>query len=215
VFRGYDRVLQRPVAVEVFPAGVGDRGRVRGWPPARVLAGLDHPALLAVYDAGDDAGDDADRGFVVTQLVEGPTLAERLEAGALSVAETVGVALAGALGCVHRVGLAHRAVSPSAVLLDAAGRCHLGDWGLAARHAPAAVTVDPAITADPVVPGGTPVAAVGAAVGCYLSPEQVTGSAVGAPADIYALGLVLRASTTPTPAPVGRRHPGPDRDWNA
>ena len=101
------------------------------------------------------------------------------------------MALAGALGCVHRVGLAHRAVSPSAVLLDAAGRCYLGDWGLAARHAPAAVTVDPAITADPVVPGGTPVAAVGAAVGCYLSPEQVTGSAVGAPADIYALGLVL------------------------
>jgi len=42
-----------------------------------------------------------------------------------------------------------------------------------------------------VVPGGTPVAAVGAAVGCYLSPEQVTGSAVGSPADIYALGLVL------------------------
>jgi len=122
-----------------------------------VLARLDHPGLLAVYDAGDDAGDDADRGFVVTPPVEGPTLAERLEAGALTVAETVdvGVALAGALGCVHRVGLAHRAISPSAVLLDAAGRCYLGDWGLAASPAPAAVTADPAITPTLRFPGAS------------------------------------------------------------
>ncbi len=215
MFRGYDRVLQRPVAVEVFPAGAGDRGRVRGWPPARVLAGLDHPALLVVYDAGVDA----DRGFVVTPLVEGPTLAERLEAGALSVAETVGVgvALGGALGCVHRAGLVHRGISPSAVLLDAAGRCYLGDWGLAAGPAPAAVTADPAITADPAVPGGIAVAAEGAAAGCYLSPEQVTGSAVGPPADIYALGLVLLECLTghceypgdPVAAAAARLHRSP------
>ncbi|WP_018333000.1 serine/threonine-protein kinase [Actinomycetospora chiangmaiensis] len=137
------------------------------------LAALSHPGLVTVYDVGDDRG----RAYFVMQLIEGDTLAQRIRRGPLPLGDVValGAALADALGYVHRRGVVHRDVKPGNVLLDAEGRAHLSDFGIAA------------------VRDAAPVTAAGMVIGTasYLSPEQVRGEAVTPAVDVYALGLVL------------------------
>ncbi|MDL5157872.1 serine/threonine-protein kinase [Actinomycetospora termitidis] len=137
------------------------------------LAALSHPGLVTVYDVGDDRG----RAYFVMQLIEGDTLAQRIRRGPLPLGDVValGSALADALGYVHRRGVVHRDVKPGNVLLDAEGRAHLSDFGIAA------------------VRDAAPVTAAGMVIGTasYLSPEQVRGEAVTPAVDVYALGLVL------------------------
>ncbi len=149
------------------------------------LASLSHPGLVTVYDVGDDHG----RAYFVMQLIEGDTLAQRIRRGPLPVGDVIalGAALADSLGYVHRRGVVHRDVKPGNVLLDADGRAHLSDFGIAA------------------VRDAAPVTAAGMVIGTasYLSPEQVRGEAVTPAVDIYALGLVLIECVT------GRReYPG-------
>ncbi len=175
VFRAYDHLLQRPVAVKLFPADAsrdeGDRGR--RWREVRTLAGLNHPGLVAVYDVGEDQG----RWFFVMQLIEGHDLATRLAAGPLGVEQTLelGAALADGLAHVHRHGVVHGDVKPANVLLDAAGRPYLGDFGVATSPTTTESTIGDAVH-------GTP---------SYLAPEHVTDQPVDTPADVYALGLVV------------------------
>ena len=137
------------------------------------LAALSHPGLVTVYDVGDDHG----RAYFVMQLIEGDTLAQRIRRGPLPLGDVIalGAALADALGYVHRRGVVHRDVKPGNVLLDADGRAHLSDFGIAA------------------VRDAAPVTAAGMVIGTasYLSPEQVRGESVSPAVDIYALGLVL------------------------
>ncbi|WP_433801386.1 serine/threonine-protein kinase [Actinomycetospora sp. CA-084318] len=137
------------------------------------LAALSHPGLVTVYDVGDDRG----RAYFVMQLIEGDTLAQRIRRGPLPLGDVValGAALADALGYVHRRGVVHRDVKPGNVLLDAEGRAHLSDFGIAA------------------VRDAAPVTAAGMVIGTasYLSPEQVRGESVTPAVDVYALGLVL------------------------
>ena len=128
------------------------------------------------------------RPFIVTDLVEGPTLAERLEVGPLDPDEVlrIGARLADALAHVHRAGIVHRDLKPANVLLGADGP-RLADFGIARAL------------------DGTAVTGTGYVVGtaAYLAPEQVRGEWVGPEADVYALGLVLLESLT------GRReYPG-------
>ncbi|HEY2193284.1 MAG TPA: serine/threonine-protein kinase [Actinomycetospora sp.] len=149
------------------------------------LAALSHPGLVTVYDVGDDHG----RAYFVMQLIEGDTLAQRIRRGPLPLGDVIalGGALADALGYVHRRGVVHRDVKPGNVLLDADGRAHLSDFGIAA------------------VRDAAPVTAAGMVIGTasYLSPEQVRGESVMPAVDIYALGLVLIECVT------GRReYPG-------
>lgn len=206
VFRARDELLGREVAIKMFNPGaelppepptpsdapaaevVGD---LEGGRDARhrrevlTLAGLSHPGLVTVYDVGDEEG----RAYFVMQLIEGDTLGQRIRNGPLAVVDVValGAALADALAYVHRRHVVHRDVKPGNVLLDADGRAHLSDFGIAA------------------VQDAAPVTAAGMVIGTasYLSPEQVRGEAVGPPVDVYALGLVLLESLT------GRReYPG-------
>ncbi len=149
------------------------------------LAALSHPGLVTVYDVGDDHG----RAYFVMQLIEGDTLAQRIRRGPLPLGDVIalGAALADALAYVHRRGVVHRDVKPGNVLLDADGRAHLSDFGIAA------------------VRDAAPVTATGMVIGTasYLSPEQVRGESVTPAVDIYALGLVLLECVT------GRReYPG-------
>ncbi len=149
------------------------------------LAALSHPGLVTVYDVGDDHG----RAYFVMQLIEGDTLAQRIRRGPLPLGDVIalGAALADALAYVHRRGVVHRDVKPGNVLLDADGRAHLSDFGIAA------------------VRDAAPVTAAGMVIGTasYLSPEQVRGESVSPAVDIYALGLVLIECVT------GRReYPG-------
>ncbi len=173
VHEGLDTRLRRPVAVKVFRPGSDPQAEDRLTAEAVLLARLQHPGLVTVYDSGRDD----DRTYLVMQLIDGPTLRSVLACGALPerCVMDVGAALAQALASVHRAGIVHRDVTPSNVLFDASGRPHLADFGIArlansTRHT-------------------APDALMGTAA--YLAPEQVEGKRVGPAADIYALGLVL------------------------
>ena len=184
VRRGLDRVSGRTFAVKLFHAGASAHDRRRQQREMRALATLHHPGLVALYDGGVEDG----RPFIVTDLVEGPTLAERLDAGPLDPEELLGIGarLADALAHVHRAGIVHRDLKPANVLLGADGP-RLADFGIARAL------------------DGTAVTGTGYVVGtaAYLAPEQVRGEWVGPEADVYALGLVLLESLT------GRReYPG-------
>lgn len=145
-----------------------------------MLAGLNHPSLVAVLDAGEDDG----WAFLVLRLVDGGTLAGRLRDGPLAEPEAaaLGAAVAAGLAEVHGHGLVHRDVTPDNVLRDTDGNAYLTDFGIARLVDRMGVTA----SAQPI---GT---------AAYLAPEQVRGARVGPPADVYALGLVLLECLTGT-----------------
>jgi hypothetical protein len=185
VHRAADRISGRSFAVKLFHAGASVHDRRRQQREMRALAQLHHPGLVALHDGGVEAG----RPFLVTDLVEGPTLAEVIANGPLPADDVrrIGTALADALAHVHRSGIVHRDLKPANVLLAPDGRPRLTDFGIARAIDATAVT-------------GT-----GFVVGtaAYLAPEQVCGERVGPAADVYALGLVLLEALT------GRReYPG-------
>ena len=185
VWSAEDEALGRRVALKlVSSTGGDDAGRVGD--EARLLARLNHPGLVPVYDAGTD---ESGHPWVVMELVVGETLADAVARGPLSSERTaeIGRVLADALAYVHGEGLVHRDVKPANVLLGRDGRVRLTDFGIARLVDAAKVT------------------ATGLTVGTasYLSPEQVLGSHVGPLADVYSLGLVLLECLT------GRReYPG-------
>jgi tRNA A-37 threonylcarbamoyl transferase component Bud32 len=188
VFEAEDLVLHRRVAVKVYrSAAPEDRARFEA--EVRLLAGLSHPGLVRVFDAGEHDGD----AFVVLELVEGPTLRAAIaDRGALPPGEVaaVGAALADALACVHDNGIVHRDVTPSNVLLDREGRPRLADFGIARLLDTSRITA----TATTI---GT---------AAYMAPEQVQGASVTPAADIYAMGLVLLEALTATRAFQGSSH---------
>lgn len=171
VYEAHDRRLSRRVAVKVIRNGAADHPD-RFLAEVRVLARLDHPAIVSIHDAGEDDG----RPFLVMELVEGPSLdAAGNDTADASRAARIGAQVAGALAYAHERGVVHRDVKPGNVLLDERGHAHLADFGIA-RLADA-----------------TRLTATGLAVGtaAYIAPEQIEGGEVGPAADIYALGLVL------------------------
>lgn len=201
VFAAVDDFLHRPVAVKLFrsdvPAGGGMR-RVEA--EMRMLARLRHPGLVTVFDAGL-AADDADgtcidthgaepppatassgTPFLVMELIEGVSLRQRLGQGPLTGPEAaeLGRALADTLAYVHASGVVHRDVKPANILIDSRAT--------AARHAAKLADFGIARLTD-----ATHMTADGTTLGTanYLSPEQVLGTDVGPPADVYALGLVV------------------------
>jgi serine/threonine protein kinase len=185
VFGARDEVLGRAVAVKMFrfDTALGEqRGRIDA--EMRLLASLHHPGLVAIYDAGVlENGETEGTPYLVMELVNGPSLSERLDSGPLGDADTarLGADLAGSLAHIHAAGIVHRDVKPANILLGAptaAGTRHavkLADFGIARMVDTTRLTVD-GLTI------GTP---------NYLSPEQAVGGEVGPPTDVYALGLVL------------------------
>ncbi len=188
VYEAVDGVLDRRVAVKLFRAAEAvDRQRFDG--EVLLLASLSHPGLVGVYDAGEHGGD----GFVVLELVEGPTLGQCLtERGALPPDEVVplGVSLADALAYVHERGIVHRDLTPSNILCAPDGQPRLTDFGIARLLDTSRVTA--------------PSTTVGTAA--YMAPEQVEGRDVTPTADVYALGLVLLEALVGSPAFSGQPH---------
>jgi eukaryotic-like serine/threonine-protein kinase len=176
VHRAVDRQLRRPVAVKILaPPYDRDRSFVERFRrEARAAAGLGHPNIVAVFDTGSDDG----THYIVTELVEGETLAERIRRdGPLPADEAVaiGVDVARALAAAHERGVIHRDVKPGNVMLTPEGAVKVVDFGIA--HAAGSDT----LTGTGVVLGST----------AYLSPEQASGDRVDARSDVYAFGCVL------------------------
>jgi eukaryotic-like serine/threonine-protein kinase len=181
VYEAIDGVLGRRVAVKVFGGETEiATSQARQQLEIQALARLQHPNIVAVFDAGTDA----DASFVVMQLIDGVTLAERIRASAVAPAETarVGKAVADALTHVHSFGMVHRDIKPSNILCAANGTIFLTDFGIVRL-----------IDTTRLTQHGT----IGTV--SYLAPEQVRGEDVGTAADIYALGLVLLECLTGAP----------------
>ncbi len=187
VYRGRDLVLERAVAVKILRDVTADPGaRERFVAEARTLAGLSHPGLVTVLDAGTDG----QRLYLVMELVEGPTLADACRPDGLGVGAvaTTGAQVADALAYVHSRGIVHRDVKPANVLLSTDGRVLLADFGIAKLTENAA-----ALTAAGSVIG----------TAAYLAPEQLRGGPISPALDVYSLGLVLIEALTGRPAYPG------------
>src|SRR5438045_553523 len=186
VYRARDPRLARDIAIKVLPAAFsGNIDRLlRFEQEARAAAGLAHPNILAVYDIGTDA----DAPFIVSELLEGETLRERLKAGPIAVRKAIQLALpiAHGLAAAHEQGITHRDLKPENVFITRDNRVKILDFGLAK------LTQDrfAVATAVGTAPSPTEPGVVLGTVG-YMAPEQVRGLAVDHRADLFALGAIL------------------------
>ena len=221
VYRARDTTLQRAVAIKVLPESLArDPERVaRLQREARTLAALNDPNIAAIFGFEEADG----RHALVLELVEGPTLAERLARGRLTIPEATAIAkqIAKALEAAHRQGIVHRDLKPANIKVREDGTVKVLDFGLAKAldAAPADVALSsPTITSPAVM------TAAGLILGsaAYMSPEQAKGLAADPRSDIWAFGCVLYemltgrrafegAGVTETLAAILRGEP----DWSA
>ena len=188
VYRARDTRLARDVAVKVLPADFStDEDRLRRFErEARAASALNHPNILTIHDIGTEDG----APYVVSELLEGETLRQRLSSGALVSRKVVDYAaqVARGLAAAHEKGIVHRDLKPENLFVTKDGRVKILDFGLAKLTRPE-VPSDPG-TQAPTVARGTEPGFVMGTVG-YMSPEQVRGEAADARSDIFSLGAVL------------------------
>jgi serine/threonine-protein kinase len=195
VWRGKDPRLERDVALKVLPlAFTADAERLARFErEAKVLASLNHPNIAQIY--GLEEGADGLRALVM-ELVEGPTLEERLAGGALPAEEALELArqIAEALEAAHEKGIVHRDLKPQNVKVTTEGRVKVLDFGLAKAMDPfggsgsspaAALANSPTLTGN-----GTQLGAI-LGTAAYMSPEQARGRPVDKRADVWAFACVL------------------------
>jgi len=186
VFRAHDERLDRDVAIKVLPESVAqDPDRIgRFEREAKAVARLDHPNILAIFDFGADEG----VTYSVTELLEGETLRERLEVGALGwrKAAESGAAIAEGLAAAHGAGIIHRDLKPDNIFLISDGRVKILDFGLARDVEAAAPDETHSLTVSRYTDPGAVMGTAG-----YMSPEQVRGERADHRSDIFSLGCVL------------------------
>jgi eukaryotic-like serine/threonine-protein kinase len=186
VYRAVDTRLGREVAVKVLPAGLAkDADRLRRFEQeARTIAALSHPNILGIHDIGTHDG----APFLVSELLEGQTLREKLEAGPLPVRRAIEYALgiAQALAAAHEKAIVHRDLKPENVFITRDGRVKILDFGLAKLVKPEEGHETVITLASPATLPGMVLGTVG-----YMSPEQVRGESSDARSDIFSFGAVL------------------------
>jgi len=175
VYEAYDPRFEREVAVKVLPREMlhDPQFRVRFEREAKTIALLEHPAIVPVYDYGEEDG----QPYFVMRYMTGGSLSDRIRKGALTLQEAARIMnrLAPALDEAHAKGVIHRDMKPGNVLFDRAGEPYLSDFGIA-KLAESQTNV----TGSGII--GTP---------SYMSPEQAQGEAIDGRSDIYALGTIL------------------------
>ena len=197
VYRAKDTRLEREVAVKILPEHLAQdpEAKQRFDREARTISSVNCPNICALYDVGQQDG----INYLVMELLQGETLADRLRKGTLPIDQVLkyGVDICEGLGKAHRCGVVHRDLKPGNIMLTKAG-AKLMDFGLAKETA---VVANPAsgLSVTMTTPAGShPLTAQGAVVGTfqYMSPEQVQGSEADARSDIFALGAVLYEMVT-------------------
>jgi serine/threonine protein kinase len=180
VYAAHDERLDRPIAIKMLrETANADDARKRFWREARSAAGINHPNVCQLYEIGEDAGE----LFIAMELLEGESLAQRLERGPLPLPEAVRITLAmlSALQVLHRKGTVHCDLKPSNIFLTEDESVKLLDFGLAhlaptqAAETLTGITLTGALT-------GTP---------HYMSPEQLLGQRAAPASDLFAVGSML------------------------
>jgi len=193
VYRARDRQLDRDVAIKILPpAFITDPDRLARFErEAKILAALNHPHIGAIYGLERAAGMPA----LVLELVEGPTLADRLAQGPLTVTEAISIAtqIADALNAAHSQGIVHRDLKPGNIKVTPTGVVKLLDFGLAK-----AVEHDDASEVGEAVHGPVSTSRPGAILGtaAYMAPEQARGEPADARSDLFSFGAVLYETLT-------------------
>jgi len=187
VYRGRDTRLERDVALKILPRGVAtDPERVRRFQlEARAAGVLNHPNVTALYDVGTHDG----APYVVSELLEGQTLRQRIEEGPIPSRKAFeyGVQIAHGLAAAHEKGIVHRDLKPENVFITRDGRVKILDFGLAKLTE---------LDAEPPAPGeaatqGRSAPGIVLGTAAYMSPEQVRGKPADARSDIFAFGAIL------------------------
>jgi serine/threonine-protein kinase len=191
VYRARDIKLNRDVALKILPDVVaGDPDRLaRFRREAQVLASLNHPNIAAIYGVEDSGPTHA----LVLELVEGPTLADRLSAGPLPVAEALAIArqVADALAAAHDAGVIHRDLKPANVKVRPDGAVKVLDFGLAKALGPDPASSSATAMNSPTVTARATELGIIIGTAAYMSPEQARGKPVDRRADLWAFGVVL------------------------
>jgi len=198
VFKAYQASMERNVALKVLPRQLAEAGdfSARFQREARLVAQLQHPHILPVFDYGQAEG----YSYIVMPFVQSGTLAGLIQKGRVSLPEVrrMITQLGDALGYAHEQNIVHRDVKPGNVLLDERNNCLLTDFGLAR-----------------MTQGLDRLTSVGAVMGTptYMSPEQASGAPLDGRSDIYSLGIILYEMITgrvpfyaDTPVALGIKH---------
>jgi len=177
VYHGYDPRFEREVAVKVLPSELlhsDPQFKLRFEREAKIIAQLEHPSIVPVYDVGEDGG----QPYFVMRYMNGGSLSERIKAKVMNVEEAAKILgqIAPGLDEAHSKGIVHRDLKPSNILFDGKGTPYISDFGIA-KISRAQVSN---VTGSGII--GTP---------AYMAPEQASGETVDGRSDIYALGIIL------------------------
>jgi serine/threonine protein kinase len=193
VYRARDTRLGRDVAIKILPleVSVDPMRKQRFEREAKTISSLNHPNICVLHDVGSQDGVD----YLVMELIDGESLAKRLERGPLLLEQVLkyGAQIADGLDQAHRVGIVHRDLKPGNIMITSGG-AKLLDFGLAKS----VVSSTNLATLTAVSPAATPVTQEGMIVGTfqYMSPEQVEGKDIDARSDIFSLGALLYEMVT-------------------
>jgi Tol biopolymer transport system component len=192
VYCARDTKLNRDVALKILPTEfAADPDRLARFKrEAQVLASLNHPHIAAIYGFEDSS----EMHALVLELVEGPTLADRIAKGSITPDEALPIAkqIAEALGAAHEQGIIHRDLKPANVKVREDGTVKVLDFGLAKALEPVSA-ISPSVTASPTITTPAQMTGVGTILGtaAYMSPEQAKGRPADKRSDIWAFGSVL------------------------
>ena len=177
VYRGWDPLFEREVAVKVLPPELlhsDPQFKMRFEREAKIIASLEHPSIVPVYDVGDDSG----QPYFVMRYMSGGSLSDRIKAKNLTVEDALKILnqLAPGLDEAHSKGIVHRDLKPSNILFDGKGTPYISDFGIAKLSQ----AQSSGMTGSAII--GTP---------AYMAPEQAQGTGVDGRTDIYAVGIIL------------------------